>query len=76
MANRKLRTRTNEGSEVVMGLSRSDKMRKACAIVDQTLNGRRRFGRRSVTTLRLSFQFMAQTALKRHLILNDNNSLD
>ena len=40
------------------------------------LNGRRRFGRRSVTTLRVSFRFMAQTALKPHLILDDDNSLD
>ncbi len=53
------------------------------------VNGRRRFGCRSVTTLRVSFRpfedlravsasnrFMAQTALKPHLILDDDNSLD
>jgi len=69
------------------------------------LNGRRRFGSRSVTTLRVSFRpfedlrvrqahptsqypaedrgavsasnrFMAQTALKPHLMLDDDNSLD
>jgi len=40
------------------------------------VNGRRRFGRRSVTTLQVSFRFMAQTALKPHLILDDDNSLD
>ncbi len=40
------------------------------------VNGRRRFGSRSVTTLRVSFRFMAQTALKPHLMLDDDNSLD
>jgi len=68
-------------------------------------DGRRRFGRRSVVTLRVSYRpfeylrvrqahptskypeedreamsasnwFMAQTALKPHLILDDDNSLD
>jgi len=40
------------------------------------VNGRRRFACRSVTTLRVSFQFMAQIALKPYLILDDDNSLD
>ncbi len=39
-------------------------------------NGRQRFGCRSVTTLRVSFRFMAPTALKPHLIVDDDNSLD
>jgi len=42
----------------------------------RSFNGRRRFGRRSVITLRVSLRFMGQTALKPHLILDDNNSLD
>ncbi len=40
------------------------------------VNGRRRLARRSVITLRVSFRLMAQTALKPHLTLDDNNSLD
>jgi len=40
------------------------------------VNDRRGFGRRSVTTQRASFRFMAQTALKPALILDDDNSLD
>ncbi len=53
------------------------------------VNGCQRFGRRSVTTLRLRFRpfeglravsasnrFMAQTALKPHLMLDDDNSMD
>jgi len=39
------------------------------------VNGRPRFGRGS-ETLRVSFRFVAQTALKPHLILDDDNSLD
>ncbi len=33
------------------------------------VNGRRRFGRRPVATLRVSYRFMAQTALEPHLML-------
>jgi len=40
------------------------------------VNDRRRFGCWSVTILHVSFRFMVQTALKPHLILDYDNSLD
>jgi len=40
------------------------------------LNGRRHFGRRPVVTLRVSYRFMAQTALEPHLMLANGNFLD
>jgi len=40
------------------------------------VNGRRHFGRRPVITLRVSYRFMAQTALEPHLMLANGNFLD
>jgi len=40
------------------------------------VNGRRDFGRRPVVTLRVSFRFVAQTALEPHLMLANGNFLD
>ncbi len=40
------------------------------------VNGRRHFGRRPVVTLRVSYRFMAQTALEPHLMLANENFLD
>ncbi len=37
-------------------------------------NGRRHFGRRPVVSLRVSYRYMAQTALELHLMLANDNS--
>ena len=39
-------------------------------------NGHRHFDRRPVVTLRMSYRFMAQTALEPHLMLANDNFLD
>ena len=40
------------------------------------VNGRRHFGRTPVVTLRVSYRFMAQTALEPDLMLANGNFLD
>jgi len=40
------------------------------------VNDRRHFGRRPVVTLRVSYRFMAQTALEPYLMLANDNFLD